>query len=415
MNEGADASRPAFDAPRHAASPREAASVFEVGLYFLGLGAAGFGGPVALANHMRADLAEKRRWLTPQEYDEGLAIATACPGPLAYQLGIYCGYILRGFWGALTAAITFAAAPFAIVVIAGYFYVRFATAWEVRALFYGIGPVIVALIVKACWNLAQKTVRTDTIAWAIAAAACAITLIVQKELTAIFLAAGVIGAFIFSATSSAPRDDGNRPPTRDSVAARGASPLLGMLALGISQAMTTKLFLFFFRTGFLVFGSGLVIVPFLKTYVVDQYHWLSQQQFLDSVAIGMMTPGPVVITATFVGYLLSGLGGAIAATIGIFLPSFLFTVAGTPLLRRYRGSARLQGFIRGVTVAVVGVLVGTSYLVGKSVLVDAPTIAVGVAALAATVYLKRVPDPLLVAAGAVVGLVTYPLVHPQPL
>ncbi|HLJ84768.1 MAG TPA: chromate efflux transporter [Candidatus Eremiobacteraceae bacterium] len=414
-NEGADASRPTLHAPGRTGSPSEAPSVLEIGLYFLRLGAVGFGGPVALANHMRTDLAEKRHWLTPQEYDEGLAIATACPGPLAYQLGIYCGYILRGFSGALTAAIAFAIAPFAIVVTAGYLYVRFATAWEVRALFYGIGPVIVALIVKACWNLAQKTVRDDKIAWLIAAAACAITLMVQKELTAIFLAAGVLGVFIFSASSRTPSHDGNHPQPEDTVTARGVTPFVGMLALWTSPAMTSKLFFFFFRTGLLVFGSGLVIVPFLKTYVVDQYHWLSQQQFLDSVAIGMMTPGPVVITATFVGYLLSGFGGAIAATIGIFLPSFLFTVVGTPLLRRYRTNARLQGFVRGVTVAVVGVLVGTSYLVGKSVLADALTITVGLTALAATVYFKRVPDPLLVAAGAVVGLVAYPLIHPQPL
>ena len=390
---------------------RETPGVILIALYFLRLGALGFGGPVALANYMRADLAEKRHWLTPQEYDEGLAIATACPGPLAYQLGIYCGYILRGFWGALTAAITFAIAPFAIVVTAGYFYVRYANAWEIRALFYGIGPVVVALIVKACWNLAQKTVRTD-IAWAIAAAACAITLVVQKELTIIFLAAGVLGIFIFSTTARTPRD-GNQASTRKSVTAKGSAPLFAVLALGVNSAMTTKLFLFFFRTGLLVFGSGLVIVPFLKTYLVDQYHWLNQQQFLDSVAIGMMTPGPVVITATFVGYLLSGLGGAVAATAGIFLPSFLFTVVGTPLLRRYRSNARLQGFVRGVTVAVVGVLVGTSYLVGKSVLADALTIAVGIAALATTVYLKRIPDPILVASGAIVGLVAYPLIHPH--
>src|ERR1700680_3323209 len=148
-------------------------TVFDIGLYFLRLGALGVGGPVALANYMRTGLTKKRQWLTLQEYDEGLAIATACPGPLAYQLGIYCGYVLQGFIGALTAAIAFAIAPFIIVVTAGYFYVRYASAWEVRALFYGVGPVVVALIVKACWNLAQKTIRAEKLAWAIAAAACA--------------------------------------------------------------------------------------------------------------------------------------------------------------------------------------------------------------------------------------------------
>jgi chromate transporter len=387
-------------------------SVTDIGLYFLRLGSLGFGGPVALANYMRVDLTEKRHWLTPQEYDEGLAIATACPGPLAYQLGIYCGYVQQGLFGAFTAAVAFGLAPFVIVVTAGYCYVKYANAWEVRALFYGVGPVVVALIVKACWNLAQKTIRTDTLAWVIASAACAITLVVQKELTVIFLAAGLLGVFVFAKAAASPIGAEASSPAK-SVTTPAVAPVFGLLALGANSAMTLKLFLFFFRTGLLVFGSGLVIVPFLKTYVVDQYHWLNQTQFLDSVAIGMMTPGPVVITATFVGYLLSGFGGAVAATIGIFSPSLLFTVIGTPLLRRYRSNARLQGFVRGVTTAVVGVLVGTSYLVGKTAIGDALTIAIGLAALATALYAKKIPDPVLIASGAAIGLIAYPLLQPQ--
>ena len=387
-------------------------SLIDIGLYFLRLGALGFGGPVALANYMRTDLAENRKWLTLQEYDEGLAIATACPGPLAYQLGIYCGYVLQGFLGALTAAVTFAIAPFVIVVTAGYFYVRYASSWEVRALFYGVGPVVVALIVKACWNLAQKTIRADTLAWVIAATACAITLVVQKELTVIFLAAGLLGIFIFTRTG-ARSTESTSAAAQSTTTTRGIAPFFGLLAMSAKSALTLKLFLFFFRTGLLVFGSGLVVVPFLKTYVVDQYQWLNQQQFLDAVAIGMMTPGPVVITATFVGFLLTGVSGALAATIGIFSPSFLFTVIGTPLLRRYRSNARLQGFVRGVTVAVVGVLVATSYLVGKTAIFDLLTIAIGLAAFATVMYAKKIPDPALVASGALIGLVAYPLFHPH--
>jgi len=390
---------------------RSAPTVFEVAVYFLRLGALGFGGPVALANHIRADLVDDRRWLSPQEYDEGLAIATACPGPLAYQLGIYCGYVLRGLGGALAAAVAFAAAPFIIVVVAGWFYVRYENAWEVRGLFYGVGPVVVALIVKACWNLAQKTIKTDAIAWAIAAIACAITLVVQRELTLIFAAAGIAGIFIFARPNNASLGGGPRPAKP--VVSRSIFPLFGAIALGASGALPLQLFWFFFRTGLLVFGSGLVIVPFLKAYVVDQYHWLGERQFLDSVAIGMMTPGPVVITATFVGYLMSGLAGAFAATLGIFSPPFLFTVIGTPLLRRYRSNSRLQGFVRGVSVAVVGVLVGTSYLVGRTAIGDFLTIALGAGALASALFLKRLPDALLVACGAAIGLIAYPILQPQ--
>lgn len=391
------------------ATPHSQPSIVAIASYFVRLGALGFGGPVALANHMRVDLVDRRGWLTPQEYDEGLAIATACPGPLAYQLGIYCGYVLRGLAGAVAAAVSFAAAPFAIVVVAGFAYVRFEHAWEVRGLFYGVGPVVVALIVKACWNLAQKTMRSDLVAWIVAAVACAITLVVQKELTVIFLAAGLFGVFAFAkapAAQTAARAD-------KSVSSRAFAPLFGALAFGSSAGMSAQLFWFFFRTGLLVFGSGLVIVPFLRTYVVDQYHWLGERQFLDAVAIGMMTPGPVVITATFVGFLMNGIGGALAATAGMFSPSFLFVVAGTPLLLQYRANARLQGFVRGVTVAVVGVLVGTSYLVGRSAIGDALTIVVALAALSAALFVKRLPDPLLVAAGAIAGLIAYPLAQPQ--
>lgn len=391
------------------AKPRP--SVVDIILYFLRLGALGFGGPVALANHMRADLVDTRRWISPQEYDEGLAIATACPGPLAYQLGIYCGYVLRGLGGAIAAAIAFAVAPFIIVVVAGWFYVRYENAWEVRGLFYGVGPVVVALIVKACWNLAQKTIKKDVLAWAMAAVACAITLVVQRELTVIFVAAGIVGIFLFARPGTPSLGGGTRPAKP--VVSRSVSPLFGALALGGSGVLPLQLFWFFFRTGLLVFGSGLVIVPFLKAYVVDQYHWLGERQFLDSVAIGMMTPGPVVITATFVGYLMSGLAGAFAATVGIFSPSFLFTVIGTPLLRRYRSNSRLQGFVRGVTVAVVGVLVGTSYLVGRTAIGDVLTIVLGCGALASALFLKRVPDALLVACGAAIGLIAYPILQPQ--
>ena len=388
-------------------------SLADIAKYFLILGATGFGGPVALADYIRRDLVQNRAWLTEEEYKEGLAIATACPGPLAYQLGVYCGFVLKGIWGALVTAISFALAPFVIVVALASLYSRFAGSWQLRALFYGIGPVIIAIIVKACWNLGVKTIGRNVIALAVAMVACAITVIVKKELTVLFIAAGVLGIFIFtkraSTTSSPPSQTKGPKP------ASAIPPTLYGALIGPSAGMPAKLFAFFFKTGFLVFGSGLVIVPFLQTYLVDQYGWLTQQQFVDAVAIGLMSPGPVVITATFVGYLLSGFAGAAAATVGIFMPSILFTVVGTPLLRRYRANPRLQGFVVGITVAVVGVLVGTSYLVGQSVVVDWLTALLALAALGVGLFAKRVPDQLVVAAGAIVGFIAYPLLHPTLL
>src|SRR5206468_11996337 len=183
-----------------------------------------------------------------------------------------------------------------------------------------------------------------------------------------------------------------------------------LLAMGAPVAAMNgtawNLFLFFFKTGCLVFGSGLVIVPFLKTYVVDQYHWMGNREFLDAVAIGMISPGPVVITATFVGYRVAGLAGAAAATLGIFSPAVLFTVTATPLLLRHGSNRRLQGFVRGVTVSVVGVLAGTTVLVARAAVGDALTAAIAVASLGVLAAPWKVPEPLVVLAGALIGLGT---------
>ncbi len=371
--------------------------------YFLVLGATGFGGPVALASAMRRDLVERRGWLDEASYDRGLAIATACPGPMAYQLGVYCGYVTHGVPGALAIAVAFALPPFAIVVTIAALYERFAGAGLVRGLFYGIGPVVVALILRASWNLGRKTLKQDYPAWAVAIIAGAVTIALQQELTWLFLAAGLLGIVAFAprpkSTPSAPvapEPDGRR------LRASGA-PVLLALAVP-SSGLASSLFWFFLKTGFLVFGSGLVVVSFVKTYVVDQYHWLDDRTFVDAVAIGMISPGPVVITATFVGYAVDGFAGAVAATLGIFLPSIVLTVVATPLLLRFGSHPRVAGFVRGVTVAVVGVLAGTTYLIGRPVITDAFGAILLLVVLVAPIALKRVPDQAYVGLGALLGL-----------
>jgi chromate transporter len=375
-------------------------SVLDLVRYFLVLGATGFGGPVALANSMRRDLVEQRSWLDEASYDRGLAIATACPGPMAYQLGVYCGYVTHRIPGALAVAVAFALPPFAIVVAIAALYERFAGSGITRGLFYGIGPVVVALILRASWNLGRKTLRRDYGAWAVAVVACAVTIALQQELTWLFLAAGMLGIAAFV-------------PRAKPVAPAAASPVMpkvrgftlpALLALVTPSGLAPALFWFFLKTGFLVFGSGLVVVSFVKTYVVDQYHWLDNQTFVDAVAIGLISPGPVVITATFVGYAVDGFAGAVAATVGIFLPSVVLTVAATPLLLRYGSHPRVAGFVRGVTVAVVGVLAGTTYLIGRPVIVDGFTAALLLVVLAAPFVAKRVPEQAYVALGGALGV-----------
>jgi chromate transporter len=381
---------------------RASPSLREVAAYFLQLGALGFGGPVALASAMRRDLVDRRGWLTEAEYDSGLAIAAACPGPLAYQLGVYAGFLRQGLAGALAAAIAFGLVPFVLVVGMAALYTRLGDAWALRAVFYGVGPVVVALIVKGGWTLGRRTLRRDTAAWTVAVAAAVVTAVLERELTVLFLAAGVLGIAIFAPPSpTRPTPEAARPP----LTGGGAALPLGLVAAA-APGTAGQLFLFFFKTGCLVFGSGLVIVPFLKTYVVDQYHWMGNREFLDAVAIGMISPGPVVITATFVGYRVAGLAGAAAATLGIFSPAVLFTVAATPLLLRHGSNRRLQGFVRGVTVSVVGVLAGTTVLVARAAIGDALTAAIAAASLAVLAAPWKVPEPFVVLAGALIGLGT---------
>jgi len=353
---------------------------------------------------MRRDLVEARGWITQEEYEQGLAIAAACPGPLAYQLAVYCGYVRSGVLGGLAVAVAFALPAFLLVLAAASLYTHFADNWQLRALFYGIAPVVVALILKACWNLGRKTLGRSARAWTFFLTACGITVALEQELVWIFVAAGALGVFLFAGPASGPAS----PRAGKSGTRAAALPLLFAPVAAGGIGITGQLFFFFFKTGLLVFGSGLVIVPFLKTYVVDQYHWLGNREFLDAVAIGMISPGPVVISATFVGFLLGGIAGATAATVGIFAPAVLFTLLATPVLLRHASNRRLQGFLRGITVAVVGVLVGTTYLVGKSAIGDALTTAIAAGSLAALFLWRRLPEPLLVAAGALAGLLAYP-------
>jgi chromate transporter len=380
--------------------------------YFFTLGSLGFGGPIALANHIRRDLVEKRGWLTEEEYDDGLAIAAACPGPLVFQLAIYCGYLRFGVLGGVSVAFVFALTPFLVVVTIAHFYSRFAATWQLRGLFYGIAPVVVALILRACWHLGSKTLRRDPAAWIFFVATLGLTVILQRELTATFLVAGILGMFVFP-PGRPPRPEG-RPPDRPAAEPSGEKTALPAVVAALPWAgINARLFFFFFKAGLFMFGSGLVIIPFLKTYVVDQYHWATNRQFLDAVAIGLISPGPVAVAATFIAYLMNGFSGAVAATVGMFSPSVLFTVVAAPILLRYRENPRLQGFIQGVKVAVVGVLVGTTLLVGKTAIGDLFTIALAVATVALLARWEKIPEPLVVAVGALIGLAAYAWLRPE--
>ena len=383
-----------------ARTERRELTLRELGGYFLRLGALGFGGPIALAGYMQRDLVERRGWVTQDEYLQGLAAAQTLPGPLAAQLAMWLGYLRRGFWGATVAAFAFILPPFLIVTVVAALYVAFSGTTAIQALFYGIGPAVIALIARGAWKLLGVSVRSDRRLWAIFAVVAVVTFVVRSEVAVLFILAGVVGVLLYAPPRlPSPRTLVLLPPNIGPfVAAAGSADPNTLLALGA----------FFFKAGAFTFGSGLAIVPFLQQGVVHDYGWLTEREFLDAVAMGMITPGPVVITAVFVGYLVSGFAGAIIAGLGVFLPAFLMVVLFAPTITRYRKHPAVQGFTKGATAAAAGAIMGAAAVIATQVLVDVPTLVIFVLAFA-ILWRWRFSEPLLVAAAGAVGLVLFAL------
>lgn len=369
----------------------------EVVRYFLRLGLIGFGGPVALVGQMERELVTERGWLTKEQMREAIAVCQSLPGPLAIQVGIYVSYLRCGFWAAWAAGWAFILPNFVIVAGLGALYVHYGGLQPVTAIFYGVSPAVIALILYSCYRLAKLGME-DALQWTLAAVCLAVTVTLQAEVAWLFLGAGILGALYYGGRF-------RRPPAGTSLMT------LMPIAPAASSSTVGKLLVFFLKAGSLTFGSGLVIVPFLQQGVVQQYGWLDERAFLVAVAVGMISPGPVVITATFVGFLVAGFWGALAATVGIFLPSFILVLVAAPLLARYRSNRAIQGFVKGAYAAAIGTILGACVLLGRVAIGDWLTVLIALASLGALFYWK-VNNPLLIAATAVVGLVAFPLLHP---
>ena len=325
------------------------------------------------------------------------------PGPLAIQVGIYISYLRAGFWGAWAGGWAFIFPNFVIVAALGALYVYLGDLKPVTAVFYGVSPAVIALILHSCYRLAKLGME-DWIQWAIAAVCFVVTIVLQAEVALLFIGAGIIGILYY----------GNifrRSPT-STLHSIAAAPVLAQLAPVASGSTLTKLLLFFLKAGSLTFRSGLVIVPFLEQGLVHQYNWLDQRQFLIAVAIGMISPGPVVITATFVGYLVAGFWGSLVSTIGIFLPSFILVLVAAPLLARHRGNANVEGFVKGAYAAAIGTILGACVLLGKITIGDWLTTLIGAVSLA-VLFRWKVSNPMLIVATAVVGLIAFPILEPD--
>jgi chromate transporter len=362
--------------------------------YFLRLGSLGFGGPVALVGFMQRDLVDERRWISEKDFKEGLALAQLAPGPLAAQLAIYLGWIDYGIRGATLVAFAFVLPSFLMVLALSAFYVAYGGLPWMRGAFYGIGAAVIAMIARGAYKLARSTVGKDPLYAVLFAVSAGVTAWTETEIVWLFVLCGVF-AYALRARRAA------------TVLSATALPL-GWFLTGQNGPATpetlVKIGFYFAEAGAFVFGSGLAIVPFLHGGVVNDFHWLSEQQFLDAVAVAMITPGPVVITVAFIGYLVGGPAGASMAALGVFLPCYLLVVIPARYFRRAVHDPRVRLFVDGVTVAAAGAIAGAAIVLGRRAIVDGPTIAIALVALLLVSRLKARYEPLVILGAGVIGL-----------
>jgi chromate transporter len=360
--------------------------------YFLRLGTFGFGGPIALAGHMQQDLVDDRHWISKQDYVEGLALAQLAPGPLAAQLAIYLGYVRNGIVGATAVAVAFVLPSFLMVLALSAAYVRYGGLKWMQAIFYGIGASVIAIIARSAYKLTKLTLGKDKLLWGIFVVLAVTTAWTSREIVWLFLVAGVVALLI------------KAMPTR----AETIRPSIGLFTLPTLSGATGLfgIFLYFAKAGLFVFGSGLAVVPFLYGGVVQEHHWLTERQFVDAVAVAMITPGPVVITVAFIGYLVAGVSGATAAAVGIFFPVYLVVVLLAPSYKRWAKNPQLNAFVRGVTAAATGAIAGAVIVLARRSVYDLETLMIAVIAFGVLVRWK-VPEPILIACAAVAGLLLH--------
>jgi len=365
-------------------------------LYFLRLGTVGFGGPIALVGYMQRDLVERRGWVSKQDYMEGLALAQLAPGPLAAQLAIYLGWLRAGTVGATAVALAFVLPSFVMVLALSALYLRYGGLAWMQGAFYGIGAAVIAIIGRSAYKLVRLTIGTDRLLVALFALSAVVTAWTESELVWVFVLCGVAALCV------------NAPPRflRRPTSALVVAPWLVTGLHGVASTATLwKILAYFAAAGAFVFGSGLAIVPFLHGGVVNDFHWLTERQFLDAVAVAMITPGPVVITVAFIGYLVAGALGATLAALGVFLPCYLFVIIPATYFRRAVSNPSVKAFVDGVTAAATGAIAGAAFILGRRAIVDVPTAAIALVTLWILVRVKGVSEPVVILAAGVIGIV----------
>ncbi|MGC1244188.1 MAG: chromate transporter [Chryseosolibacter sp.] len=369
-------------------------SLKDLCFYFLKLGSLGFGGPVALVGYMHRDLVADRKWISEDDYREGMALSQLAPGPLAAQLGIYLGYVHYGVWGATLAGTAFVLPSFFMVVAIGWAYTEFGGLPWMQAVFYGVSAAVIGIITISSYKLTTRSIGKDTLLWIIFAVLAVTTFWFEKEIIWLILLGGVAVWIVKS------------PPSWLNISAHSFLPTILLQVQSLTyENKLLDIAWFFTKAGAFVFGSGLAIVPFLYGGVVKEYAWLNEQEFIDAVAVAMITPGPVVITVGFIGYLVAGFWGAVIAALATFLPCYLFTILPAPYFKKYGKHPGIKAFVDGVTAAAIGAIAGAVIILAKRNLTDIPAILIALATVAILFRFKKLQEPYIILVAALTGII----------
>jgi chromate transporter len=368
--------------------------------YLLRLGAVGFGGPIALVGYMQRDLVERDGLVTRTEFRDGMALAQLAPGPLAAQVAIYLGWVRGGTSGATLAGAAFILPSFAMVLALSAAYVQYGGLPWMSGAFVGVGAAVIAIIARSAWRLTRVTLGRDRLLWAAALACAVATAWLGREPVLLIVACGIVTAVWRVGLAGV------------LAGSRHAALVLAWPTIGVALdpapvlggGSLVAILGYFTGAGLFVFGSGLAIVPFLHGGVVQEFGWLTERQFLDAIAVSMITPGPVVITVAFIGFLVAGVPGALMAAAGVFLPVWIVTVLAAPHFHRVTAWPSIRAFVDGVTAAATGAIAGATIVLGQRALSGPFTWVVLGLSLVVLAMPRRTPEVILIAAAALAGV-----------
>ncbi len=380
-----------------------AGRLWEVARIFLKLGMIAFGGPAAHIAMMDDEIVRQRKWLTREEFLDLLGATNLIPGPNSTEMAIHIGLVRAGWRGLIVAGFCFISPAVLIVLAFAWAYVRFGSLPEVVRLLYGVKPVIIAIVVHALWGFAAKAVK-GPLTGAVGIAVVTLSLLGVNELLLLF--AGGLGVMLWMNVKRLWIRPGAVAALAGSILFVASSATAAGVAGATLPISLFNLTTFFLKVGSILFGSGYVLLAFLRADLVQRWGWLTDRQLIDAIAVGQFTPGPVFTTATFIGYLVAGVPGALLATFGIFFPSFVFVAASTPLIPRLRRSAWAASFLDGINVASLGLMAAVTWHLGRAGIQDSITAGLGLVAVT-LVFLFRLNSAWLVLGGALIGIVTH--------